>query len=330
MKIGLVLGADYLPFKKAVEIAKFADNLGYTQISVPEIWAHDQISLLSVIAHETSSISIASGIMNMYSRTPALAAMTAASLSEFSSNRFILGLGLSGPKVVENLHGRSFSKPLSHTRDFVAAVRTLLNYERLNLDSKTLGKMQGFKLGFKPVTPDIPIHIASIGPKNIELTAEIADGWIPIMMPAKSLKEKVSEIMEKRERLSLKNQFTITPFILSLQGSDEKTKKLLKAHLGYYLGGMGTFYNKMLARAGFKNEADIIFSKFQKGDVLGAYSAITDEILSAVCLFGSKNQLIENMANYQKINGIVPLLTFPFKSSPEQIKNTLLSLEGLL
>jgi len=321
MKKGVALGADYIPYKELFKISKLAESLGFNQISVPEIWGHDQVSTITTMLNLTENITVSSGIMNMYSRTPALVAMTAASLSEMSEGRFILGLGLSGPQVVRGLHGRDFKKPIKHTREFVKVVRDLLSYSRAELDSELLGKLSGFRLSFKP-SYNVPIHIAALGPRNMRLTSEIADGWIPVFMSKEGLSENI-EKMRTSSPTNLEN-FEITPFILSAVGEDEKIKNLLRAHLGYYFGGMGTFYNEMLKRMGFESEADEIMSKFQKGDVNGAYAAITDEMLYKTCVFGEPADMRDKLENYYKIGVTTPIISVPFRAPPKVAMDTLM------
>ncbi len=320
MKIGVTLGADYIPYPDLFRITKLAESLGYDQISVPEIWGHDQVSTITQMLSVTEKIQVSTGIMNMFSRTPALVAMTAASLSEMSAGRFTLGLGLSGPRVVRGFHGREFSKPLRHTREFVKVVRDLLAFRRAELDSELLGHIHGFRLSFKPKY-EVPIHIAALGPKNMKLTAEIADGWIPVFMSKDGLAKNI-EKMRDHSPNNLEN-FDVTPFILCAIGNDDRVKDLLRGHLGYYFGGMGTFYNEMLRRMGFETEAENIMQKFQSGDVNGAYAEITDEILHSTCVFGEPSEMRDRMEEYYKIGVTVPMVSVPFRSPPVLVSETL-------
>jgi F420-dependent oxidoreductase-like protein len=331
-QIGTVLSGDYFPIQNIISMASLLDDLGYSQVSVPEIWGHDAITLLTALSQKTSKIRLATGIISMFSRSPALTAMTAASLDEISGGRFILGLGLSGPKVIENLHGLEFTKPLTRTREFVDIVRTLLKKERLDHSTTQLGELKDFRLSIRSINENIPIHIASLGPKNIELTCEIADGWIPVIMPISEFKSLV-ETLQRNLKLNGKdaNAFAITPFVPTIIGDSPDEINLLKAHLGYYFGGMGAgkgknYYNNMLKRAGFEEEADEIIEKYMVGDIVGGINAITDEILDAVCVYGSKDQAIEKLIQIIKAGATCPLLTLPFKSKLDHVSRTLQAL----
>ncbi|MCE7734935.1 MAG: LLM class flavin-dependent oxidoreductase, partial [Candidatus Heimdallarchaeota archaeon] len=277
MDLGIVLSSDYLPAHDLIKMAPLVDQLGYSQISVPEIWGHDAFSLISVLSQVTNKVELATGIVNIFSRTAATMAMTVASIDEMSRGRFTLGLGLSGPAVIENLHGMKFAKPMTRTKEYVEILRTLLNGKRLNHETSQLGNLRSFSISIKNIRKEIPIHIAALGPKNIELTANIADGWIPVIMPITAFKEEVEKV--KSLVPADKSEFAITPFVLSIAGDEKEEMNLLRNHLAYYFGGMGTYYNSMLKRVGFEEEADIIMNLWKKGKIKEAVASVTDELL---------------------------------------------------
>lgn len=322
-ELGIVLSADYFPVKTVIEVAPMVDQLGYHQVSVPEIWGHDAFSLLSVLAHQTTHTRLATGIVNIFSRSPGTMSMTAASIDELSDGRFILGLGLSGPKVIEDWHGIHFKKPLQRTRDYVELVRMMLGRKRINFESEELGSFKDFKISIRNIRPDIPIHIASIGPKNVQLTAEIADGWIPVIMPLHAFEQEMAKVHSILDELGKnRSSFAITPFVPTLVGTDSATVNTLKGHLAYYFGGMGTFYNNMLARFGYELEAMKIKDEWKKGNPAGAAAAVTDEILDAIAIHGSADQAIEQLNKFYKAGATCPLLFLPFRSTWEQAMTT--------
>ena len=309
-KVGLVLSSDYFNPHKLIEVSPLIDQLGYHQISVPEIWGYDAISLLSILATTTKKVRLATGIVNIYSRTPAMMAMTAASLDKLSNGRFSLGIGVSGPVVIENLHGQQFAKPLQRTREYISVLRTLFDNKRLNHETTQLGNLKKFKLSIKDINPDIPIHIAALGPKNLELTAELADGWIPVIMPLEAFKTEVSKIKEHLGKYNRSmDNFEITPFVLALIGEEPEKINLLKGHLAYYFGGMGTFYNNMLKRIGYVEEADTIMNLWKRGKVVEAANNISDEILAKTCIFGSKEEAQEKLISFMNAGATIPLLS---------------------
>jgi len=322
-EVGMVLSADYFPIDNMVKLAPMIDELGYSQVSVPEIWGHDAFSLASVLAYRTKKPRIATGIVNMFSRTPATMAMTAASIDELSSGRFTLGLGVSGPKVINDWHGMEFTKPLTRTREYVEVLRSIFKKERLDHDTTQLGHMKDFRISVKDIRPDLPIHIAALGPKNVELTAEIADGWIPVIMPRKDFEREVTQVhtyLKKFQRPH--SEFAITPFIPALVGTDEESVNTIKGHLAYYFGGMGTFYNNMLRRFGFEAEAEEINTRWQKGDIKGARDAISEELLDAIAIHGTPDHAIEQLRGFIKAGATCPLITAPFRATLDQAMRT--------
>ncbi len=322
-EVGIVISADYFPINDIINTISYIDQLGFAQVSVPEMWGHDAVTLLALLAHLTKKPRIASGILNMFSRTPALVAQTTATLDELSGGRFVLGLGLSGPIVVEKWHGVPFKKPLKRTREFVDIVRMILKGERLNYDSEFFGRLENFKLAMNPPRQHVPIHIASLGPKNIELTAHIADGWIPVMMPIESFKEEVKRIKSilqasRRDPES----FAITPFVLAAVGRDEETRQLLRGHLAYYFGGMGDYYNNMLRRIGYEEEADKIKKYWADGDRKAAATVISDDLLNEICVNGDEEESRAQLQRFFEAGATCPLLSLPFKSQARHVLAT--------
>jgi F420-dependent oxidoreductase-like protein len=322
-EVGIVLSSDYFPSEKMIELAPMIDQLGYAQISVPEIWGHDAFSLLSILAYRTKRPRLATGIVNIFSRSPATMAMTAASIDELSNGRFILGLGVSGPKVIEDWHGIPFQKPLTRTREYIEVLRAIFAKQRLNKKTSQLGTFSDFRISIKEVRPDLPIHIASLGPKNIQLTAEMADGWIPVIMPLDSFDQQVAEFkryVESAQRSP--DHISITPFVPTLVGSSEEVVQTLKGHLAYYFGGMGDFYNNMLARFGFEQEAEEIKTRWNSGDIRGASQVIHEELLDAIAIHGSPDHALEQLVRFRKAGATCPLLMLPFRSTLEQAMTT--------
>ncbi len=323
-ELGMVLSADYLSIDQIVSLSPLIDQMGYAQISVPEIWGHDAISLLSVLAIRTKKVRLATGIINLFSRSAALIAMTSASIDELSRGRFILGLGLSGPRVIERWHGMPFVKPLTRTREYIQIIRKILARKRLDDETKTIGSLKGFSLSFKPLREQIPIHLASLGPKNIQLTAELADGWIPVLMPLNGFKEQVHQMNKYLEEKNRdKSSFAITPFVLAAVGTNPKIEYLLRSHVAYYFGGMGDFYNNMLQRMGFEEEAKEIKKLWLEGKRNEAAQTIPQELLEETTVSGTREECLEKLVQIKKAGATCPLITLPFGSDIALAKTTL-------
>src|SRR5207248_9064536 len=214
----------------------------------------------------TKRIKIGAGIANIYSRTPAVLASTAATLDERSNGRIILGLGPSGANVVEHWHGVPFQKPVKRTREYVEIIRMILRSERLVYHGEFFNLERGFKLRFTPLRPDLPIYIAAMGPKNILQAGEIADGVMPIYWPGNKWGE-LREKLDEGSRLAGRppHSVAIAPFLtcilLSEQADEnERTAARLAAAtpLAFYIGRMGVYYAEMLTRHGYGKDVEIV------------------------------------------------------------------------
>jgi coenzyme F420-dependent oxidoreductase len=329
MKIGIV--APYwndITKKELQAIARLAEELGYHSIWVPEMWGRDAFSVLSVLALSTERIKLGTGVISVFSRTPATIAQTIATLDEISNGRMILGLGTSGPAVIENWHGLKFEKPLQRTREYVEIIRMILRGERVNY-SGDIFKLKGFRLQFTPPRKEIPIYIASLGPKNLRLTGEVADGWIPFLIPRSGFKDAVREIASGAEAVGRRfEEITVSPYIpVCISRKDEETsKKIVKEHIAYYIGSMGTFYYKTLCRYGFKKEADSILEAWKQANKTQAIMSVTDTLLNSVAIAGSPKEGREGIEELKREGIDLPILIFPPKASREMVRETLVSI----
>ena len=315
MSRGILLSSDYLPPKMLLDYLGMIEDAGYNLVVVPEMWGHDAITLIAQGLQVTSKLKFATGIVNIYSRSPGTLAMTAASLAELSDNRFILGLGASGPITIEDFHGIPYGKPLTRTRETIQIIRTLLRGERANFDGEYF-KLKNHKLAFTPER-EVPIWLASLGPKNLELTGELADGWYPIWAALSNFSELVKPVergLSKADKS--RKDFTIAPFIISCASEKpELTTQLAKRHLAYYIGKMGTFYYELAIRLGYQTEANQIRSLYAS-DREAAANAISSKMLDDIAITGSIEEAQNKMKKWEQITDI-PLVGLPYKTPPE-------------
>lgn len=310
MRLGLMAGYSGKRIEIPMDMVIEADKLGYHSIWTSEAYGSDAITPLAWIGALTKNINLGTAIMQMPARTPAMTAMTAITLDQLSSGRMLLGLGLSGPQVVEGWHGTSYGKPLGKTREYVAILRKIFAREEpvvhegkhyaipYNGDDATgLGKpLKSIIHG----RPDIPIYIASIGPKNVALTAEIADGWLPIFFAPERYPEYFQEHVEAGfakagNGKSIKN-FDIAPSVYIAMDDDiEMARNMVRPTLALYVGGMGAkgknFYHDLAVRYGFEEEANTIQDLYLAGKKAEAMMAVPDELIDAVALVGSKDRI---------------------------------------
>jgi F420-dependent oxidoreductase-like protein len=312
VKLGVNLG--YAPPgtnpASLVPLVQEAERLGYDSAWAAEAWGTDSVTVLAWLAASTSRIRVGSAIMQIPGRTPANTAMTAATLDLMSGGRFILGLGTSGPQVVEGWHGQPWGKPLGKTREYIEIVRAALRREvvehqgehyRIPYDGPgATGLGKPLKMMLRPLRPDVPIFLAAIGPKNVALAAEIADGWLPIFV--------VPERFDDAFGASLANapeDFEIAATVTVLVGDDvEALRDSLKPYLALYVGGMGAkgrnFYNSLVRRYGWEAEAERIQDLYLGGQQREAIAAVPDELVDAVSLIGPKERIRERLAAWRE------------------------------
>jgi F420-dependent oxidoreductase-like protein len=290
-----------------VELAQEAERLGYDSAWAAEAWGTDAVSVLAWIAATTSTIKVGSAILQIPGRTPANTAMTAATLDLMSGGRFLLGLGTSGPQVVEGWHGEPWGKPLAKTREYVEIVRTVLRRDVLEHHGEhydipfsgdgSTGLGKPLKLMARPLRPDVPIYLASMGPKAVRLAFEIADGWIPLFFQPERARE-VFPMDDAREG------FEIAPSVPALLIDDVQAGiDGLKHYYALYVGGMGArgsnFYNDLFARYGYEAEAKTVQDLFLEGKQRDAAAAIPDDFVDSVALIGPKERIAEKLAAFR-------------------------------
>ncbi len=282
-----------------------AERLGYDAVFAAEAWGSDAVTVLSWVAARTERIKVAAGILQMPARTPAMTAMTAVTLNELSGGRFVLGLGLSGPQVVEGWHGVAYGKPLGRTREYVSIVRQVISRQSPvvhrgdhytipydGADATGLGKP--LKLITHPTHP-VPIHLAALGPRNVALAAEIADGWLPVFYspfrgPA-VFQPLLDEGFAASGEPGKADRFEVIP-ALDVRVTADVAGGLAAAKpmLALYLGGMGAkgrnFYNDLARRYGYEEAAERVQDLYLGGNPKAAVEAVPDELVDELNLSG--------------------------------------------
>ena len=292
--------------------SRMAEDMGYDSVWVPEMWGRDAFSLISWMATATKRIRLATGIISVYSRSPALIAQTAATIDEYSEGRLILGLGMSTAIVNELWHGAKFEKPLLRTKECVEIIRMALGGERVDYGGEIF-RLKNFRLLFRPRRSDIPIHIAAVGPKNIELTSRIADGWIPYLCPADFINERKKILGSNGRNVSA------TPFFPALVSEDPgESREIVREFVAYYVCSMGDYYRKLVSGYGYAEEAERAKSLW-KDDRKAAVGSISDELLDLVCATGSVEEGRKKLGEFAACAD-VPVLMFPYRATKEQVE----------
>lgn len=317
-----------------LEVAREADRLGYSCAWAAEAYGSDAATVLAWIAAQTKQIDVGSAIFQIPGRTPANTAMTAATLDTLSGGRFRLGLGVSGPQVSEGWHGVRFTKPLQRTREFVDIVRLALSRQRVKYDGEffTLplpdGPGKALTLTVHPVRENIPIYLASIGPKNLELTGEIADGWLAIFFSPEHAGELMKPLLAGREKAGKTMEgFDVVPTVPVVPGKDvEECANFVRPYSALYIGGMGSrdknFYNQLATRMGYEDAAIEIQERYMAKDYAGAAAAVPLEFIDAVSLIGPPDRIANRLLAYADA-GVTELSIASFAGTLQERVGTL-------
>jgi F420-dependent oxidoreductase-like protein len=316
--------------REAAQQAADLERAGVDLVWVAEAYGFDAVSLMGYLAAVTDRIEIASGILPIYTRTPALLAMTAAGVDALSRGRCVLGLGASGPQVIEGFHGVPYDRPLQRTREIIEICHQVWKRERVVHEGKAytlpLPPEQGTGLGkplkliTHPVRERIPIYVASLGPKNVAMTAEVADGWMPLFY----LPEKAKAVWGDDLAAGMaKRAGDLPPLEVSAGGvlavgDDAATfRELARPMVALYVGGMGAkgrnFYNDLVKRYGFEREAELIQDLYLDGKKDEAAAAVPDELLEATSLCGPEGYVRERISAFKEsgvtVLNITPIAT---------------------
>lgn len=342
MRLGLNLGywgagndADNLA------LAREADKLGYSVAWAAEAYGSDAATVLTWVAAQTERIDVGSAVFQIPGRTPANTAMTAATLDTLSGGRFRLGLGVSGPQVSEGWHGVRFDKPLARTREYVAIIRKALARERLTFEGEffTLplpdGPGKALTLTVHPVRERIPIYLAAVGPKNLELAGEIADGWLAIFYSPEFAPELLGHIADGRAKVGQTLAgFDIVPTVPVVIGDDlEACAGPVRAYSALYIGGMGSreknFYNALAVRMGYEEAAAQVQDLYLGRDYAGAANAVPLDFIDRTSLIGPRDRIRDRLAAYAD-SGVTTLSVAVYAGPLEERLATVRAMPELL
>lgn len=298
-----------------VAMARQAEGLGFHSAWAAEAWGTDCVSVLSWLAARTTRLTVGSAVMQMPARTPAATAMTAATLDLMSGGRFVLGLGTSGPQVVEGWHGQPWGSPLVRTREYVEIVRAALRRDTVEHHGReydipysgpnATGLGKPLKLMARPLRADLPVYLAAIAPKAVAQAFRIADGWLPIFLSPTKWRDALGVA-------SVPDGFEIAPTVTVVMGDDlAACRDAVRSHLALYVGGMGArgknFYNTLVCRYGYEAEAAAIQDLYLDGKHREAAAAVPDALVDELALVGSKERIADRLAAW-RASGATELL----------------------
>lgn len=309
MRLGLSmsLASSAAGLRNQVELAVAADRLGYDVVWIPEAYGGDAVSVLAAIAARTEHIDVGSAVLQIPARTPAMTAMTAASLDALSRGRFRLGLGVSGPQVSEGWHGVRFADPLGRTREYVQIVRDALARRRVTAAGEhfTLplpdSSGKSLVLALETERPTIPVYLAAVGPRSVALTGEIADGWLAIFFDAHGGGEQITTVLAAA-RAAGRDPAAIDIAVqvpISIADDAVEAARRVRPYAALYIGGMGSkkvnFYHGIATKMGYGDAADEVQRLFLSRDYAGAAAAVPQEFLDRTCLVGTEADIVAGL-----------------------------------
>jgi F420-dependent oxidoreductase-like protein len=331
VRLGLNVGYWGMRGRTSDELAVVheAERLGFSVVWAAEAWGSDVVSPLAWLAAQTTTIDLGSAVMQIPARTPTMTAMTAATLDSLSEGRFRLGLGVSGPQVSEGWHGVAFDKPLARTREYVDIVNLALSRQKVRYDGKTYqlplpdGPGKALHLMLHPEREHIPIYLAAIGPKNLELTGELADGWLPVFFAPGYAAEQLERIGTGRAKVGKDlTGFDVAATVPISVGDDLDNCALpVRPYSALYIGGMGSreqnFYNALATRMGYGDAAAAVQDKYLSRDYDGASAAVPFEFIDATSLLGPVGRIADKIAEFADA-GVTTISLAPYGGNADE------------
>jgi F420-dependent oxidoreductase-like protein len=343
MRLGLQVGYWGLGLtpEQQLDLVRDAEAAGYHSVWAAEAYGSDTATVLAWLAGQTERIRLGSGIFQMPARSPAMTAMTAATLDHLSNGRMIIGLGSSGPQVAEGWHGQRFGRQLRRTREYVEVLRKALARERLEYEGEIYqlplpdGPGKALKLMIGTVQERIPIYIAAIGPKNTQLCGEIADGWLPFFFSPEHVDESRRLLQEGADRSGRSlDGFDVAPSVnLCIDEDVDRARDAMRPFLALYVGGMGSrernFYNQAVRRYGFEDAAREVQDLYLSGKKEEAAAALPAELIDTVCLVGPHEAVRDRLRAFDEA-GVGTMVVTPVAADPNERRRMVRELAELV
>ncbi|MEK0319517.1 MAG: LLM class flavin-dependent oxidoreductase [Nitrosopumilus sp.] len=301
MRIAFSLGS-LLSINQVMKCSEILSKTNVDTIWIPETWGMENFSMLSAISNKTTTQKIGSSIINIYSRSPALIAMGASTVDTLSDGRLILGLGTSSLPIVETFHGYKFENPVQRMKEYVEIIRLTLSGKQVNYVGKIFD-LKNFTLLIKPKRESIPIYLAAINQKMVDLTWRIADGVIFYLRPLNEMTETITK-MQSKKKIDVTCQI-----ITSIAENSDIAIDRAKKTLAFYVS-VGKIYREFLAKNGFKNEIFNIFDEFKKTGFKSNHELVTDSMLQSLCISGNPNECKKQLQNFRETGIDLPIIQF--------------------
>jgi len=301
MRIAYSLGS-LLSVNQVIECSEMLSKTNVESIWVPETWGMENFSMLGAVANKTPTQKIGSSIINIYSRSPSTIAMGSSTVDILSNGRLVLGLGTSSEPIVEDFHGEKFENPVERMKEYVEIIRLALTKKQINYSGKIFN-LKNFTLLIEPKRQSIPIYLAAINQKMVDLTWEIGDGVIFYLRPLDEMKNTISK-MQSEKKIDVACQI-----ITCVSNDSEDAIQRAKKTLAFYVS-VGKIYRKFLAKNGFKNETNDIFEEFKKSGFKSNHELVTDSMLNSLCIAGSPEEAKLQLEKFRNVGIDLPIIQF--------------------
>ncbi|MFL6026489.1 MAG: LLM class F420-dependent oxidoreductase [Friedmanniella sp.] len=327
LNLGYLVGAE--DPRGQLRLTRHAESLGFEVVWAAEAYGSDSPTVLAWLAAQTSRIHLGSGVMQVPARSPAMTAMTAASLDVLSGGRFRLGLGVSGPQVSEGWHGVRFDQPLARTREYLAVLDLALSRRTVTFEGAHYrlplpdGPGKPLKLTIAPVRPHIPTYLAAVGPKNLELAGELTDGWLAVFYAPDFAAEQLAAVAAGRRKVGRTLEgFDVVPTVPLVVGADPRAcADPVRGYAALYLGGMGSrtqnFYNALAVRMGYGEAAAAVQNLFLDRRQRDAMAAVPYPFLDATSLLGDRARIAERL-QILAASGVTTCAVVPYGDTVEE------------
>jgi len=301
MRLGYSLGSA-LSIDQVINCASILSSYNPDTVWIPETWGMENFSMLSVVSNKLKKPRIGSSIINIYSRSPTLIAMGAATVDTISNGRLVLGLGTSSVPIVEEFHGHNFENPLTRMTEYVQIIKKALSGEKIDFNGKIFS-LKNFSLLIKPPRENIPIYLAAVNQKMVDLCWQIADGVIFYLRPLTELEDTIKKMQSRRE-------IDVSCQLITCMSYDvDKTIERVKKILAFYIS-VGEIYRKFLAKNGFENETKNVYEEYQKSGLKSNHKLVPESMLEQLCVYGTPDECIKKLKRFHKIGVTLPIIQF--------------------
>ena len=291
-----------LSIKDVLECSQKLNEIKPEVMWIPETWGMENFSMLGLASKENKFSKIGSSIINIYSRSPSLIAMGASTVDTISNGRLILGLGTSSVPIVENFHGNSFESPVQRMKEYVEIIRMALRGEKINYSGEIFS-LKDFSLLVKPVRKEIPIYLAAINQKMVQMTWDVANGVIFYLRPKNEMKETITE-MQKKKKID-----TALQIITCIHEDDEKARNRAKKTLSFYIA-VGKIYREFLESTGYSEETQSVYDEYRKGGLTGLEKFVPDKMLDDLCIAGTPDVAVKKLSEFRDVGINLPIIQF--------------------